>query len=444
MLGNTTINKKNHLEAAGTDLVELAGVFGTPLYVMDEGLIRKNCAAYRDGFKAEYPKSEVVFAGKAFLNKAMCCLIQEEGLSLDVASGGEMYTALKVDFPPEKIYFHGNNKTPEEIKMALEAGVGRIIVDSLDELDLLNSIAKKMNLTAAIYLRVKPGVEAHTHEYIQTGQLDSKFGLGLSDGQALAFVKKTHHLKNVALKGIHCHIGSQVFDLKPFSLAASLMMDFIKEIKDSIGVTLGELDLGGGFGIRYTEDDNPPLLKDYLSLVARTVKKKAAEHGLPLPKLLVEPGRSIVGEAGITLYTVGTVKNLPGIRKYVAVDGGMMDNLRPALYQAKYTAVVANKAGDPPAEVVTIAGKACESGDILIKDIALPSLQRGDIVAVLSTGAYHYSMANNYNRFGRPAVVFISGGRPELVVKRESYEDIVQNDLIPLRLCRQNEAAAGS
>lgn len=434
LTGTMRFNEEGHLEIGGCDTMNLVKEFGTPLYVMDEELIRKNCAEYRDTFKKIYPNSQVVYAGKAFLTTAMCRLVDEEDMGLDVTSGGEIYTALQAGFPASKMIFHGNNKSPDEIKMALAHGVGRFVVDSFSELELLEETAGAVGKRADIYLRIKPGVEAHTHHYIQTGQLDSKFGLGLSDGQAMVAVKIVAKMKNVELRGIHCHIGSQIFDLKPFQLAASVMMDFIQEIKKKTGTVIKELDLGGGFGIRYLEEDSPYSLAEFVEMIAATVKEKAAEHGLTLPKLFVEPGRSIVGEAGTTLYTVGSEKHVPGIRKYVSVDGGMMDNLRTALYEAKYEAVVANRKDKEPTEVVSIAGKACESGDMLIWDIKLPVLQRGDILAVLSTGAYHYSMSNNYNRFPRPPVVFVGDGKADLVVARESYEDIVRNDIIPVRL----------
>lgn len=444
LTGTLRINKRNHLELGGVDLVTLAAEYGTPLYVMDEELIRQNCAAYRDGLQGLYPDAEVIYAGKAFLTTAMCRLVEEEGLSLDVASGGEIYTALKADFPPEKIYFHGSNKTLEELRMALEAGVGRIVVDSLDELELLEGLAHKMGKKQPILFRVKPGIEAHTHEYIQTGQLDSKFGLGISDGQAFEAVKRAVESRHIELKGLHCHIGSQIFDLTAFDLTVGVMMDFMNRVRAETGCTLEELDLGGGLGIRYTEEDEPADLGDFLALIASAVQRKSLAASFPLPRLMLEPGRSIVGEAGVTLYSVGTIKNVPGVRKFVSVDGGLMDNIRPALYQAKYTAMAANKAGNASAELVTLAGKACESGDILIRDIKLPPLQRGDLIAVLSTGAYHYSMASNYNRFSRPAVVFVRRGKAQLVVKRESHSDLTRNDLIPQSLKRRKKTAAGS
>lgn len=434
LTGTMRVNSKGHLEVGGCDTLDLAKEFGTPLYIMDEELIRKNCAEYRDTFKEFYPNSQVAFAGKAFLTKAMCRLVDEEGLALDVVSGGEIYTALEAGFPAEKMLFHGNNKSPEEIEMALENGVGRFVVDSYSELELLNALAGEAGKVAGLYLRIKPGIEAHTHHYIQTGQMDSKFGMGLADGEAMTAVKMADRMKHVELKGLHCHIGSQIFDLKPFQMAAAVMVDFMQEIKKKTGNVLGELDLGGGFGIRYTREDSPYSLSGFVELIAKTVKEKAAEHNYPLPKLLVEPGRSVVGEAGVTLYTVGSIKEVPGIRKYVAVDGGMMDNLRPALYEAKYEGLVANNVNEQTTEKVSIAGKACESGDMLIWDIDLPSVKRGDVLAVLSTGAYHYSMANNYNRFPRPPVVFVQNGEADVVVARESYEDIVRNDIIPARM----------
>lgn len=434
LTGTMQINAKGHLEIGGCDTTLLAQEFGTPLYIMDEELIRKNCRIYRDTFARVYPHSQVTYAGKAFLTTAMCRLVAEEDLALDVVSGGELYTALSAGFAPDKIIYHGNNKTPAEIQQALASGVGCFVVDSISELELLAEMTAAAQKKASIYFRIKPGIEAHTHHYIQTGQIDSKFGLGLADGQALSAVKMALKMPLIDLKGLHCHIGSQIFDLKPYQLAAMVMMDFMAEIKQKTGLLLQELDLGGGLGIRYLNSDLPTSVHNYLELIAATVKDRAAEHNLPLPKLLIEPGRSIVGEAGTTLYTIGTIKEVPGVRRYVAVDGGMMDNLRTALYQAKYEAILANRAHAPREQVVSIAGKACESGDMLIWDLKLPQLARGDLLAVLSTGAYHYSMANNYNRFTKPAVIFVRDGQADLIVRRESYADLIRNDLIPERM----------
>ncbi|MGI6096992.1 MAG: diaminopimelate decarboxylase [Dethiobacteria bacterium] len=431
--GTMRISDEGHLLIGGCDLVKLASEYGTPLYVYDEELIRKKCRLYKNAFAKEYPNAEVVYAGKAFLTTAMCRLVDEEGLALDVVSGGELYTALEAGFPVSRIYFHGNNKTEEELDLALEVGVGRIVADSLMELEFLDEIARQKGKEVDLYLRVKPGIKAHTHHYIQTGQEDSKFGLGISDGQVLAAVDFVCSRKRLNLKGLHCHIGSQILNPKPFRLAARVMMKLIAEIKSKKGILLNELNLGGGLGIRYTSADEPCDFDSFIRLLAETVRQEAGEMNLPLPKLMIEPGRSIVGEAGVTLYRVGTIKDIPNIRRYVSVDGGMTDNLRPALYEAEYVALVANKASAAAKEVVTIAGKNCESGDILIKDIKLPELEKGDILAVLSTGAYHYSMANNYNRNPRPAVVFVRDGRADLVVKRESWRDLVRLDCMPER-----------
>jgi len=431
LTGTMRVNREGRLEIGGCDAVDLARQFGTPLYVLDEGLVRQNCAAYRENLKLLYPQSQVAYAGKAFLTMAICRLVEQEGLALDVASGGEIYTALQAGFPAGKLIYHGNNKTQAEIRQALNAGLGRFVVDSASELELLAALAAEERKRASVLLRVRPGIEAHTHHYIQTGQLDSKFGLGLADGQVLAAARLAIASEHLDFCGLHCHIGSQIFELEPFRLAAGVMMDLLQEIREKTGVAARELNLGGGAGIRYCPEDATFPLERYLELITATLKEKAAEHNFPLPLLLLEPGRSIVGEAGTTLYTVGTIKEIPGIRKFAAVDGGMTDNLRPALYGAKYTALVAGRVEDREQEVVTIAGRACESGDVLIRDIKLPKLVRGDVLAVLSTGAYNYSMASNYNRFPRPAAVFVRDGRAELAVARESYADLVQNDLLP-------------
>lgn len=440
LTGSMTVNQKGHLEIGGCDTVELASQYGTPLNVMDESLIRKNCRNYLKSMKQNYPEFEIIYAGKAFLTTAMCRLLEEEGLSLDVVSGGELYTALKAEFSPQRIFFHGSNKTPEEISFALKTGIGRFVVDNMDELMLLHETARSLNKKASILLRIKPGIIPDTHQYIQTGQIDSKFGLCLTDGQALEAVKLCAKLDYIELKGFHCHIGSQIFETKPFSLAASVMMSFIRDVMVKEKIVIEELNLGGGLGIRYLRHDKPESIENLIKEITRAVKSKAQNYNLPLPKLMLEPGRSIAGEAGITLYTIGTIKEVTGIRRYVSVDGGMTDNLRPALYKAEYEAVLANKAGNRPEEIVSIAGKACESGDMLIWDVKLPPVEKGDLVAVLSTGAYTYSMANNYNRIPRPAVIFVREGSSDLIVKRETYEDLVKNDLIPERMKKTDKS----
>lgn len=432
--GTMCINSKGHLEIGGCSTVDLARKFGTPLYIMDEEHIREICRDYYNSFTRKYKNALVIYASKAFLTLAMCKIIEEEGLGLDVVSGGEIYTALKADFPMEKIYFHGNNKSIEELELALSNKIGRIVVDSFYELDLLDEIAKEKNIKQKILIRVSPGIDAHTHEYIKTGQIDSKFGFPLETGQAKEAIHKALTKKNLELVGIHCHIGSQIFELKSFEHTIDVMMNFAREIYNLYGFVIKELNLGGGFGIYYTKEDTPVSIEAYADTIMNSVAQKASELGLPKPKVIVEPGRSIVGTAGTTLYTIGAIKDIPNVRKYVSVDGGMVDNIRPALYQAKYEAMLANRALDKKEEVVSIAGKCCESGDMLIWDIELPVVKSGDLLAVSSTGAYCYSMSSNYNKIGRPAVVFVKDGQADLVVKRESYEDLLRNDIIPERL----------
>ncbi|MHB8171422.1 MAG: diaminopimelate decarboxylase [Thermincolia bacterium] len=428
--GTATINEKGHLAIGGCDTDELAKEYGTPLYIMDEALMRKTCRTYRESFE-KFGKAEVIYASKTFLNLAMCRLVEEEGLGLDVVSGGELYTAIKAGFPAHGIYFHGNNKSIEELKLALEARIGRIVVDNLYELENLNNLAGKLNTRANVLFRLTPGIEAHTHEYIKTGQIDSKFGLVIGNGQAMEVIKKAKTLENIIVRGIHCHIGSQIFELESYRGAAEVMMDFVAEITKTTGIEIEELNLGGGFGIYYTSADEPASLETYAELVMKTVRDKAAGLGLTVPKVIVEPGRSIAGPAGTTIYTIGSIKHIPGVRTYVAIDGGMTDNPRPAMYQAKYEALLANKANQSGDEVVSIAGKCCESGDMLIWDIELPKVEPGDILAVSCTGAYNYSMSSNYNRNTRPAVVFVKDGQAKLVVKRETYEDLIRNDVLP-------------
>ena len=438
MKNDFNVNAQGHLEIGGCDTVELAAEYGTPLYIMDEGQIRSNCGKYRETLAKCYPNSMVAFAGKSFLTIAMCRLLEEEGLGLDAVSGGEIYTAMQAGFPADKIIFHGNNKSAAEIRLALNAGVGRLVVDSSSELQLLSKLATAKEIEVHIYLRVNPAIEPKTHKFIQTGQMDSKFGFGIGS-QVMEAVRMAKLLPGIKLRGLHCHIGSQIYELTPFCLAAEIMVSLLDRIYQEEGLILDELDLGGGLGIRYLPTDNPTAIEDFVLSVANTVKQAAEKHELPRPKLVFEPGRSIVGEAGITLFQVGSQKVVPGVRKYVAVDGGMMSDLRPALYGASYHAVVANRAQDPAQETVTIAGKACESGDILIRDIHLPKLYRDDLLALMSTGAYHYSMANNYNRLARPAVVFAHNGRAELVVARESYADLTKHDILPPHMLRRGE-----
>lgn len=427
---NLSVGPDGHLMIGGCDTVALAEKYGTPLYVIDEGRVRENCRLYRSAVDSYYDGNGLVlYASKALSCKEMCRIAMQEGLGLDVVSGGELYTALSVNFPTDKICFHGNNKTPDELKMAVENNVGRIVVDNRYELQLLNEIAGQAGKTAAIQFRIKPGVDAHTHEFIRTGQIDSKFGVALENGEAAELIEYALSLPNVNLTGLHCHIGSQIFDFAPFLEAATVMMGFIAELREKYGCEIKELNLGGGYGIRYTPDNHPVEYNEYLKNIALAIRDIAAQKGIPLPFILMEPGRSIVGEAGITLYRIGGVKDIKNVRKYISVDGGMTDNPRYIMYQAEYDALIANRANAPREEKVTIAGKCCESGDLLAKDILMPKCEAGDILAVLSTGAYNYSMASNYNRIPRPPIVMVKEGRDRLVVKRESYDDLINNDL---------------
>lgn len=429
--GTMSINERGHLEIGGCDVTELAEEYGTPLYILDEALIRERCRAYVAGFRSVYPDFRVIYAGKALLTTAICRIVEQEGLSLDVVSGGELYTALHADFPTERIYFHGNNKSPEEIEAALAARVHRFIVDNFYELELLSALAGE---PVDLLLRITPGIEAHTHSYIQTGQEDSKFGFGLQS--APEAVARALEAKSLRLRGFHCHIGSQIFDVASFDAAVEAMFGFLGEMRSRFGFIAEELNLGGGLGIRYVDGDVSMDPKAYAEHLGASVRREAERLGYPLPTLMVEPGRSIVGEAGTTLYTLGSIKEIPGIRTYVSVDGGMADNPRVALYGAKYEAIVANKALAAPEGKVSIAGKCCESGDMLIWDLDAPRIEPGDLLAVFSTGAYNYSMASNYNRLPRPAAVLVYEGRADLIVARESYADLVRNDRIPERLAR--------
>lgn len=427
---NLTVNEKNHLVIGKNDTIELAQKFGTPLYVLDEQLIRKNCRTYKDAMDKYYDgKGLVLYANKAFCSLYTCRLVEEEGLGADVVSGGELYTAIKAGFPMEKIYFHGNNKTEEELRLAVKHQVGHIIVDNIYELELLSKIAAEYGIVQNIMFRIKPGIDAHTHSFIRTGQIDSKFGVALENGEAFEITQKAMEMPNVKVNGVHCHIGSQIFDIDPFCAAAEVMMNFIGDLKDHLGLEIEELNLGGGFGIRYTQQDDPVPYDEYIRSVSEVVKQAAKKRGIKLPLIIMEPGRSIIAPAGITLYTVGGEKDIKGVRKYISVDGGMCDNPRYILYESEYEAVVANRANAPKTEKVTVAGKCCESGDILMKDVMMPEIKVGDTLAVLATGAYNYSMASNYNRIGKPAVVAVSDGEAKLVVKRETYEDLIRNDL---------------
>lgn len=418
----------NELYVGGVKASALSKEYGTPLYVIDEELVRSNCRRYYNAMKCEERGNRVTYAGKAFINMSMCNLVNEENLYLDVVSGGELYTAYKAGFPLERIYFHGNNKSDYEIDLGVRLGIGRFIVDNVHELEVLNSIAQEYGRVQKVYLRITPGVEAHTHEYIKTGQLDSKFGFPVIGDTVYDVVKRAMELEYIELNGLHCHIGSQIFDLEPFEDTTEIMLNLINDIKETLGYEIKELDLGGGFGIYYTEGDKPKEIEEYCSVIINKADEICRKLNINVPILSIEPGRSIVGNAGLTLYTVGAIKEIPNIRKYVSVDGGMSDNIRPALYSANYESLIANRVFDNSKEIVTVAGKCCESGDVLLNSIEMPRMETGDILAIMSTGAYGHSMANNYNRIPKAAVVSVSNGISKVMCKRETYEDLLRNE----------------
>lgn len=424
------VNSEGHLTCGGADCVELAKEYGTPLYVFDEGLIRKTCAEFKASIDEFYGgNGKVLFASKAFSCKEMYRIVKSENLGADVVSGGELYTALSAGFDPHDIFFHGNNKTDSEIEYALKSGVGRLVVDNMTELETIERISASLGVNAHIILRVKPGVDAHTHNYIRTGQIDSKFGFALENGEAMEAALKAARYSNITLKGFHCHIGSQIFDTAPFCDTAAIMVQFMSDFREKSGLTVSELNLGGGFGVKYLETDGALPFKLFMEKVSVALKDKAKELEYPIPKIFIEPGRSIVGPAGVTLYTVGNIKTIKDVRTYVSIDGGMGDNPRYALYQADYDIEIANKAGQPKDYIATVAGKCCESGDLIQEHAPMQTPEVGDIMAVLTTGAYNYSMASNYNRIPRPAVVMVHNGESRVIIRRETYEDIVRNDI---------------
>lgn len=419
--------KNGRLTVGGCTATELAEKYGTPLYVFDVNRAVKTAKAYVDVLAKEYGDFTVCYASKAFCCTGIYNILAPLGLGADVVSGGELYTALKGGMDPKRIYFHGNNKSEAEIEYAIKAGVGCFVVDSGDEADIISRLAASPQ---RVIVRVNPGVEAHTHRFIQTTMPDSKFGFSVADGTAKQFILSVKDKPNIDFAGIACHIGSQIFEKQSFEIAIDKMTDFIVELGKS-GIEVKILDLGGGFGIRYIDEDMPLTPKQYMENSARYLLDAVKARGIKKPHLVVEPGRSIVGEAGITLYTVGSIKTIKNLKTYAAVDGGMFENPRPSLYEAEYTALVADRADAEKTDVYSIAGKCCESGDVLIKDIKLPKLERGDVLAVLSTGAYHYSMASNYNRNAVPPVVAVKDGKSDYMIKPQTYEDITRNDVIP-------------
>lgn len=414
----------------GCNTVELAKKYGTPLYVLSETVIAEKCREIRDTFLNKYKKTRAAYAAKAFLTPVMCKIIEREGLCIDVVSGGEMYTAIKSGFPAERIEFNGNNKSIKEIEMAIDYNVGRIIVDGIDELNLIEEVCKEKGKKLNILYRITPGVKSDSHDYIVTGKKDSKFGIPLDREIIYPIIEQAIKSEHVNLLGLHFHVGSQLNDNTSHLKALDITLKIIKEIYLRYGFITTEINVGGGFGIQYTNEDNIKPFSYFLDPMMEMIEKFSKELNIERPEVVIEPGRSIVGEAGITLYTVGAIKEIPGIRKYVSVDGGMSDNIRPSLYQAKYTGLAANKAAEIKTDVVTICGKCCESGDILIKDAQVAPLDRGDIFAVFSTGAYGYSMASNYNKNPLPAVVMVNDGKSEIIVNRQSYEDMIKNEVL--------------
>lgn len=422
------VNTQGHLIIGGCDTVDLAAEFGTPLYLFDEFSLRSKCAEFKAEFGQCYRDTTVIYACKAFITKALALILKEEGLGLDVVSGGELSIAQSVGIPLDEVYFHGNNKSAEELMLALKWHIGRIVVDNFHELNMLAEMAKEQGSIPDMLVRLSPGVEPHTHKYIATGVVDTKFGFPLLSGEEA--VVQAMSASNLNLVGLHFHIGSLIFEVEPYQEAIEAILDFAAEMKQKHGFELKELNVGGGFAIQYTLDSPAPPISVYAEVIASKVITKCRQLNLALPRLIIEPGRSIVGPAGVALYTVGVIKEIPGVRCYVSVDGGMADNIRPALYGAKYEAVVANKMLAEEAKEVTIAGKFCESGDILIRDIALPPVSAGDIIAIPGCGAYCLPQASNFNASLKPAIVLVNKGKARLIRRRETFTDLTRCDLV--------------
>ena len=422
------VNHADRLTIGGCDAVELAAEFGTPLYVFDEDTLRGMCREFAAEFGARYANSRIAYASKAFVNPAIARIVDEEGLGLDVVSAGELAVAKAVNFPPDKIYFHGNNKTPDELEFALEYGIGQIVVDSFHELGALDEIAGRRGARQDIMLRLSPGVDPHTHAATTTGILDSKFGFSIETGDAAKAIRQAIAAANLDLIGIHFHLGSPIFELEPYALGVEVALNFLAEFKEE-GLRLEQFSPGGGFAIGYVRDEPPPAIAEYAEVITTNTARLCSDLGFGEPRLVLEPGRSIVGRAGVALYTVGGIKDIPTVRKYVSLDGGMGDNIRPAIYGSEYEAVLANRMSAPPQERVTLAGKYCESGDVLVRDIAMPHIQSGDIIAIPSSGAYAPSMASNYNLNGRPAMLMVKDGAARLIRRRETFADMMQADI---------------
>jgi len=426
------INNDNHLEIGGCDLVDLADEYGTPLYIIDEETLRGMAKQYKEAFAA-YPKTNIFYASKALMTKSVAKILSQEGFGFDVVSGGEFFTVLSAGANPEKILFNGSNKSIEELEMAIDNNIGSISVDNFLELALLDNLLKSKNRTQDILLRITPGIECHTHEYIQTGHLDSKFGFDLSQiDNAIELIQEEYTSLN--LKGLHAHIGSQIFETQVYYDEVQVLCEQFKRIKDKFGIELTDMNIGGGLGVTYTSEDAPPSTYKIAEIIISSLKDGIQKYNIIEPTIYIEPGRSTVATSGCTLYTIGSSKQVPNGKKYIAVDGGMADNPRPSMYQAEYTALIANNVKCEEKETVTVAGRFCESGDILIKNIELPKTQEGDILCVFNTGAYCYSMSSNYNRVLKPAMILVNNGKSDIIVKRETYDDLIRNDVIPDRL----------
>ncbi len=425
---STEVAPSGHIKIGGVDLADLAAEFGTPLYLYDEASLRGQCREYIEEFRSRYPDVKVAYASKAFLNLALVRIFAEEGLGLDVVSGGELAMAVKGGMPPERIYFHGNNKSPQELAYAMEQGCGVVVVDNFYEMETLDEIAGGRGVRQDILLRISPGVDPHTHHHTTTGTLDSKFGFPLETGQAAEALGKALGSGHLNLLGLHFHLGSPIFETEPYAEAIKRALEFAAGQR-AAGLDLQELNVGGGFAIRHTRDDEPPTVARYADVIVSTLNAECQRLGLTPPLLTIEPGRSVVGRAGVALYSVGATKDIPGVRKYVSVDGGMGDNIRPALYGAHYEAVAATRANDPPTESITLAGKFCESGDVLVRDFPLPALRAGDLIAIPAAGGYAPSMASNYNLAPRPAIVMVNDGQARLIRRRESYDDLMSLDV---------------
>lgn len=424
-----SINEQDHLTLDGCDTVDLANEFGTPIYIFDEKTLRYNCREFRAEFQGRYPASSVAYASKAYLGQALAALLAEEGVELDVVSGGELSIASSVGFPPERIHFHGNNKSEAELAQALDYGVGRIVLDNFGEINLLSKLATDLGIDQKVLLRLTPGVDPHTHAYTSTGITDSKFGFPMIDGQAETALERTIDAPNLEPMGFHIHLGSPIFSVEPYRRGIKAVMEFAAKMREQHGFQLRDFSPGGGFAAQYLEAQVAPAISHYAEAIVSSINESAEMYSLPAPHVIVEPGRSIVARSGVALYRVGSSKEIPGVRRYISVDGGMADNIRPALYKAEYAAVLANHISDTRRELVTIAGKYCESGDLLLRDIELPPLSPGDIVAVPSSGAYCLPMASNYNGALRPPIVMVRDGEAKLIRRGESYADLIRHDV---------------